>query len=271
MSHGATARLRRAFAVIVLSLASLTAAAAASATTPAGHAGSHPVKFVPKPVATRAHGAHHLRRAGIHAAADWSVSLTASPTTLPVSGYTTLTATANADVGPTPYYIEIFDTTPNPARAAGYFPVVICGGGSTCTTQVTQSQASTHRYVAFVSGFSTAFAPPTIQATSSTSFVTWSGAGFQVSLYAPAWSNGNETVTAYANTDVGPTPYYIDIFDENGTLLQRCGTGTSCSVNFSPSLSGDDLVAFVANWTSSLPPSSVVASSNVAHTVTVIH
>jgi hypothetical protein len=265
MSRTTTSGLRRSLVLIVLGLASLIAAAGASAAS-GGHTGSHPFKFVPKSH-EKVHGSKHR---GIHAAADWSVKLTASPTTL-VYGNTTLTATASADVGPTPYYVEIFDTTPNPARAAGYFPVAICGGGSICSLQVSQSLAGTHRYVAFVSTYGTTYLPPNIQATSSSSFVTWSNAGIQVKLDAPAWTNGNETVTATASVDVGPTPYYIEIFDENGTLLQRCSAGTSCSVNFSPSLSGDDLVAFVSGWSSNLPPNSIAASSNVVHTVTVIH
>ncbi len=44
---------------------------------------------------------------------------------------------------------------------------------------------------------------------------------------------------ATANTDVGPTPYYITIYDETtGAELAVCGTGTTCSAAVSESSTG---------------------------------
>src|SRR5215467_9882435 len=60
-----------------------------------------------------------------------------------VGGTATLTATTLSDVGPTPYYIEIFDKNTN-AR------VGVCGYGTTCSTTVTQSAVTTHCYVAYI-------------------------------------------------------------------------------------------------------------------------
>src|SRR5215470_2030230 len=40
------------------------------------------------------------------------------------------------------------------------------------------------------------------------------------------------TLTATTNIDVGPTPWFIEIYDYSSTtLLQVCGGGTTCSVD----------------------------------------
>jgi hypothetical protein len=183
------------------------------------------------------------------------LTLAASQPTVPVGGASTLTATTSQDIGPSPFWTEIFDVTTGTR-------IAVCGFGTTCSVTVSQSVATTHEYIAYVSNYSTAFPPPGIQATSALSFVTWSNLGWRVSLSAPAYTYGTENVTATVNGDVGPTPYYIEIFDENGTRLATCGSGTSCTVTFSPSYYGSNLVAFVTTYSTAFPPSGVVASSN---------
>lgn len=94
------------------------------------------------------------------------VSLKAGTTTLPLGGSTTLTATTGMDVGPTPWFIDIFDTTTGTRLNA-------CGSGTTCTATVSQSAATTHTFVAYVASGSFTLPPANIQGTSNTSFVTW--------------------------------------------------------------------------------------------------
>jgi hypothetical protein len=187
-----------------------------------------------------------------------TVSLKATPTTL-AGGYTTLTATTTADVGPTPYYIEIFDATAGDLLA-------VCGVGTSCSASTTLIFAGlTHSYVAYVSAYSTAFPPPDIQSISAVSYVTWAETGWQVSLSAnPTYTNGSTTLTATANHDVGPTPYYIEIFNENGTLIHECPSGSTCSVSYSPPPNKifQHLIAFVSSYGTSLPPGNIQASSN---------
>jgi hypothetical protein len=144
--------------------------------------------------------------------------------------------------------------------------VAVCGYGTTCSATVSQAAAATHEYVAYLSADSAAYPPPSIQETSLLSFVTWSNLGWRVSLSAPAATFGSETVTAYADGNVGPTPYYIEIFNENGALLALCGSGSTCSATFTPSYAGSNLVAFISGYSTAFPPSPVVASSNVATT-----
>lgn len=188
------------------------------------------------------------------------VSLTASATTLGVGGISTLTATSSADVGPSPFYIEIFDAT------TGVL-VADCGFGTTCTASVSQSDAETDQYVAYISQFSASSPPPGIQATSDTSFVTWTSSGWQVSLSGPEENFGSGTYTATVNGDVGPTPWWIEIWDETtGRLLTECGSGGSCAVAYTPSSRGETLVAFVASAGSAYPPAGIQASSNVLFT-----
>jgi len=50
---------------------------------------------------------------------------------------------------------------------------------------------------------------------------------------APTVAVGHSsTLTATTGVNVGPTPWFIDIYDKTtNTLLRACGSGTSCSVN----------------------------------------
>ena len=65
-----------------------------------------------------------------------------------IGGTAVLTASSAYDVGPTPYYIEIFDQTTG-ARVA------ICGSGTSCSGSASYSYATTHTYVAYVARYGT--------------------------------------------------------------------------------------------------------------------
>jgi hypothetical protein len=93
--------------------------------------------------------------------AGFTVGLSASNTTPAVGASVTLIATANQDVGPTPYYILIFD---------GAAIIRTCASGTICSVGVSSSTATTKTYVAKIAlsdGSS-------VQATSSSVTVTWS-------------------------------------------------------------------------------------------------
>jgi hypothetical protein len=191
---------------------------------------------------------------------DWQgvgVSLTADPTTVSVNGVTTLTATTTTDIGPSPFYIEIYDATM-------WTRLTACGFGTSCSVPVSEPVAATHVFFAYVSNYSTAVPPTGVQATSNANYVTWASSGWQVVLSAnpqvTAWAT---TVTAVASGDVGPTPYYIEIFSEDGTLLADCAYGSTCSLTYAPSYGGVHLVAFVSSYSAFLPPRNIQATSNV--------
>jgi hypothetical protein len=180
--------------------------------------------------------------------------LQAGSNRLPVGGSTTLTITANQDLGPTPYYITIFDATTATRLAS-------CGFGTTCSATVSQSSATTHAYVAYIGASSSTMPPTSLVATSPKTFVSWSDLGYSVSI-APVGcvATQNMTVTATANIDVGPTIYYIEIFDgSTGTRLKSCGTGTTCSVTWN--CGSIPLNAFISANSTTFPPASSQASS----------
>jgi hypothetical protein len=180
---------------------------------------------------------------------------TSNGSTQVLGGSTTLIASTVLNVGPTPFYIQIYDATTGTRLAT-------CGFGTSCSALVSQSVATTHRYIAYVSSLSTAFPPPFIQDTSDSVFVTWASSGWRISLNA---SDLARNVIAIANTNmnVGPSPYYIEIFNTSGTLLRECAAGTSCTASFFLPSGQEDLVAFVSTLGASLPPPNTQASSNV--------
>src|SRR5882672_6786088 len=153
----------------------------------------------------------------LSAAVAWSVGLSASSTSLWPTQYTTLTATSNQNVGPTAYYISIYDQTANSF-------LKICGTGTSCAVSVTQAYATTHNFKAYISYYPTANPPGGIQATSANVAVTWRS--LSVSLAAnptTQWINSNSTLTATTSVDVGPTPFYTHIFDITaGTRVAVC-------------------------------------------------
>jgi len=197
------------------------------------------------------------------------VELTASQPTVPVSQPTTLTATTGADVGPTPWYIDIYDTTAGKLLRA-------CGFGTTCSVSVTQGMATTHAFVAYVASPSAVAPPANIQGTSDTAFVTWTNSGIRVSLTGPEVvivSNGPGVYTATANVNVetiSGSPAVLIIYDETtGSMLGFTTVGHSVSFQQTPSVNGDYLVAFVEHFiqvtSQFFPPplNTVIASSNV--------
>ena len=108
----------------------------------------------------------------------YSISLAASTTSPAVGGSVTLTATANNDIGPTPYGMSIVD-------ASTGVIVSHVGSGSSFTATVSKSSAMTQRYVAEIDNAGGV----NIQANSSPVIVTWGGtppAAPTVSAVSPA-------------------------------------------------------------------------------------
>jgi hypothetical protein len=205
--------------------------------------------------------ANHVEQATSDIFVGWhgaDTALSASATKASVGSSVTLTATTDWDVGPSPFYIEIFDMT------TGRF-LSSCGGGTSCSVQVSQAEATTHAYEAFLAPFGTQLPLPGAIETTMMTFVTWATSSWTIGLTADFLTSSTATVTATASADVGPTPYYIEIFDENGTyngiFVGLCGFGTTCTFQYQPSQHGSHLVAFVAPYTTSLTPVGAQANS----------
>jgi hypothetical protein len=189
------------------------------------------------------------------------LALSASPSTLAVGATTTLTATTTADVGPSPFYIEIFDVTAGTALAA-------CGSGTSCSVPVSQAAPGMHTYQAYLAQFGTALPLPNVVETTLPLFATWSTTPWSVQV-AP--TNGlPRTATATSSIDVGPTPYYIEIFTDAGERMGICASGTTCTAQFPGGPSPASLVAFISAPDPNLPPASIQASSGTTPVPVVI-
>lgn len=199
------------------------------------------------------------------------VELAASPPSLAVNQSTTLTATTGTDVGPTPWYIDIYDMTANKLLRA-------CGSGVTCSVNVAEGLETTHAFVAYVGAPSPAPPPSNLQGTSNTAFVTWTNSGIRVTLTGPEVVNvqqdGPGTYAATTNVNVetiSPSvPAVLIIYDETtGSMIGFTTVGHTVSYHVTPSESGDYLVAFVEHYiqvqSQFYPPQlySVIAFSNV--------
>ena len=180
----------------------------------------------------------------------WSISLSSSSTS-PCSGCSvTLTASTNANIGPTPYYAYIIDATTG----------VVVGGpystGSSWSTVISgQSQNVIQNYHAELSDYGPAQPE---EAQSATVTEMW-GNGWVISLASSNNSpfSGNSIVlTATTNMDVLSTPYWIYIIDSTtGSVVGNpCGSGTSCSVSTSQSQAvSQDYYAEVSDYGPSSP------------------
>jgi hypothetical protein len=194
----------------------------------------------------------------------------ANPTTVSPGESSIVTVRASRDVGPTPFFIRIFDTTSSSL-------IQTCAFGTTCSVSVRQLQPTTHVFLGRIT--TSNFRDVLAGGDSNRAYVTWN-AMWRLSLTAnPApITLGSTTLTAATNRDVGPTPFFIFIFREDGpdngagTLLNRCAFGTSCVATDFPGVSpGTDYVAFVAPFSLGAPPlGGIVASSNVVHVTRLI-
>jgi hypothetical protein len=199
-----------------------------------------------------------LASTGQLTATAWSISLYASPNALSPGGTSTVTAYTNMDVGPTPWWIEIYESTN--AVFLGR-----CGGGTSCSVYPSFPYATSRNYLAFVSDYSASWTPTNIQATSNYANVTWYAVSLSASptsLVAWSWT----TLTASATNDVGPTPYYLEIYDRNtGGRVANCASGWQCSVSIQQTgATTRTYVAYVAGLGTTNPPPSSIASSNIA-------
>jgi hypothetical protein len=183
----------------------------------------------------------------------WHVSgvkLTQSITTAALGARAILTATTDYDISSSPFYVQLYDDT-TPALLQS------CGGGTQCSVAVSQTTATTHAYRACFSGFGASMPPPNLLECTAERFIAWSSTGITVALSA---SQG--TVTASSSVDVGPTPYFIQIFDFAGSRLAVCGSGTSCSASFNAAWGGSYLMALVGPSTTA-PDATATAVSSV--------
>ena len=187
-----------------------------------------------------------------------SLSLTASPAVNVPGGATLLTATASLDVGPTPYFIEIFEAV---SRAL----VAECGVGTSCGTSVTKSPGWGW-YEAYVGSFTSGTPPPpNVHAVApETPVVTWMSFS-QIGGSSSLRAGETGVVSATSTFDVSFTPFRIEIFDlTSGTTVRTCSSGTTCTAHVSqPVATTHVYVGYVNGAAFDVPPGEVIrATSN---------
>lgn len=194
-----------------------------------------------------------------------SLNLAVNATTLPLGATPTLTATTGRDIGPSPFFIEIFDATTGTLLRS-------CGTGTLCTVTVTQAAATTHAYQAFLAPGTATFPAPSAQRTTELHYVTWADSPFGVLLSSPVNAGASsQSVTATTNINVGPTPFFIEIFNQaTGERLAVCATGTTCTATFPLTPTSVPLVAFISANSTTLPPATTQASSNIVFSFFII-
>jgi hypothetical protein len=195
----------------------------------------------------------------------WQLTLSASPTTLWPTQYSTLTATIGTNIGPTAYYLLIFDTGTSPNGGSGTL-IASCGSGTVCTVSVTRPRPVYEYYEAVVAPYSGTYPPANIQARAATS-VGWATNPLTLSVGSPT-INVNQTalIGAVANSDVGPTPFFLSVFDATtGQRVASCGSGRVCNATVSASEATTH--RYVAYWgppAADFPPTGFLSRSNSA-------
>jgi hypothetical protein len=189
----------------------------------------------------------NVTMASAFASVYWHVSgvrLNESETTAAIGNSVTLSTYTDYDIGPSPYWVQIHDDTSRTVLR-------ICGSGTACAVTVSQTAATTHRYRACFSEISTSYPPSNILECTTQKLVTWA-----VDPSIHVWLQLScDSVTATSSIDVGPTPYWIQIFTIEGGRIAQCGTGTTCTVpgtHFCPDDPDVHLVARVGLFNSPL-------------------
>lgn len=169
----------------------------------------------------------------------------------------TLTATSNVDVGPTPYYLDIYDVSSGTLLTA-------CGYGTTCDVSTEIDSCTSHSYRAYIGDPSSTPPPTNNQGSSNTVSVEWWGLSLTAS---PTGQVVGSPITLRASTcrDVLATPYFISTYNGTTTLVvgTPCGEGTSCS-NQDTELAPVCITfhATIATTSATYPPPSTVAETS---------
>jgi hypothetical protein len=82
-----------------------------------------------------------------------------------------------------------------------------------------------------------------------------------------SFDGNTRTFTAFSWYEVGPTPFYLSIFNlSTGERLAVCGSGMSCqslAVRWPPRGWCHDVQAYIGDYSSTPPPGSLVSRSSI--------
>ncbi|HYW25538.1 MAG TPA: hypothetical protein VE953_15320 [Terriglobales bacterium] len=184
--------------------------------------------------------------------------MTATANDVPVGTPVTVTSTTSFNVGPTPWWTQIYDLSTG-ARVVACPTGTICSGTVNSSSPASSNSAIPHfgRFVAYVGSLSNSPPPANNQGASSEVDVAWNAIDIHLSGVATNVTTTQYTFTVTATTavDVGPTPYYTEIFNINtGALVGVCGRGTSCTATTTLAVGPTiEFQGFVTNYSGSVP------------------
>jgi RHS repeat-associated protein len=172
--------------------------------------------------------------------AAWTVSLSASPSTWVAGQSSTLTATANQDVGQTgsAYVIRLMDATTSTVLGT-------CSTGVVCSASASFPSGGAHGYYAEVSDTSGG----NVQAVSAPIVSDSSGWAATLTIDHPVFDSGTQyLLSATANRPVDGSGFSIFIVDvTTSTTWKTCSNGSTCSVSTSFLTGGSHAyIAYVA-------------------------
>jgi hypothetical protein len=227
------------------------------------NAGTHTYEaFISKPtsgVPTGTDATVHSANVGI----TWKtvgIDISSYYHTLGLGLLTTITATATQDVGPTPFFIDIFDASTGSLISQ-------CGSGATCLGFISETQAPyTRQFVALIITLNGSnYVPSGTQVISHPEYVTWANQGIGVTLTSDAttvYGSTNVTATVQGIPDVSWFGANLSIYDEAGFRLWVCpSSGATCTISYSPTIGTHYLVAFLGQSDPHLPPANTLANS----------
>jgi hypothetical protein len=209
---------------------------------------------------TQAGGLSGMKDATVMRSLDpnWSLSLYTSDSYIGVNHSITLSAYSNQDVGPSPYWISIFNA---------YSGALLnyCGYGYSCSATYAASGVTTQAFRAYVANYPSSFPPSGVAAMSGFVYTTWISITNLTASPQYIAPNQATTITVSASVDVGPTPYWLEIFDgSTGRNVAICAYGRSCSA--SVTLNGAAVhyfTGYISGYGTSNPPPSVQSATNV--------
>lgn len=235
-------------------------ASAAAAAAPAHVAAAKPVSVAPFG-ASIGHAAVHTpavkaESVGPGPVYSWTLALAASSQTLWTTQATTLTATITGNVGPTVYYIDIWDNQTNTLVGS-------CTGTATCSFAVTKTAVTEDGFYAYVTeiGQKVAQTAPVL--------VTWNSATVALSASVHSLPVGSyTTLSTTESANLLQTPYYVQIWDTTtNTRVRECGSDP-CSIAVTQSAaSTHSYVATLGLESSVNPPADLQSTSAVNYVV----
>jgi hypothetical protein len=228
-----------------------------------------------------------------------SIKFEENPAVVSVGQTLYLDALLNESASASPFYFPVLKTSTGQIVSTPFCYGV--SGGTDCLFTLTQSTPATVTYTAYLvqnpwNGIIPANAPyagpvsgswvyvyPTPSPTNTPVSANCTSDGYCITNLAASTTSipaGNQvTLTASTNQNIGPSPWLLEIEDNNGNLVAACGTGTTCqatvsepygiTVRYTAYLGGAQSSTVAVTWTGATPTPTTTNTPTATNTPTV--